>query len=678
MAVKRSRQNTLSSWPNPAQSEFQHPIVTNRNPTTADQAEIGCLWINQSANTAWVLSSIVAGSASWQSSPSGAGTETALVVDPGDVEIVTGNLLVDAGNITATLGAITAGTTLTSVDIVATGTLQVGGASTLSDVTIGGNVAIVGDFDLSNTASTTIESTNNAVGAITLLANGGVLETILIQSAQGTSATSINIDSQAGGITLDAALGTADAINIISSGVGGGIDIDANTGGIAMNAANGIIAIESGTAATNIGTAGVQKAISIGNATGTTSVTLTTGTGAMTFNAGGAFDLNITGALTFDAPSLSFDATTASNFTVTGAGQDLTLDSVGGSVVVRGSEASATALTLSASDAAGGISVVAGTGGLDMAVTNGAVTLASGTGAINISADAAATTVNLATGAGVKTLTIGSTDTTSPTTLQCGTGAMTLTAGGILDMNVTGAVTIDGTSISLDGTLASNLTVTGAAADLTLSSVGGSVVVDGSEAAVDAVRIHASDVAGGIDIDAGTGGIDVATTSTVNILAGTFGTYQATDDVTLQSTTASAIIYAAEAVVDAIQITCSDPVGGLEINTNGLVAIAGERDTQASPTAASTLNVNVGQGKFTGFVTAAAGTQAFTITCNKVIADSTIFVTVANLNASGNGARMTLTAVEQAVGSFIVHTTNNGAGALGAGDHVYINFWVLG
>ena len=62
---------------------------------------------------------------------------------------------------------------------------------------------------------------------------------------------------------------------------------------------------------------------------------------------------------------------------------------------------------------------------------------------MNISADASATAVNLGTGLDAKTVTVGSTSGASVTTLQSGSGAMKFTAGGVFDVNATGAVTID-------------------------------------------------------------------------------------------------------------------------------------------------------------------------------------------------------------------------------------------
>lgn len=56
-----------------------------------------------------------------------------------------------------------------------------------------------------------------------------------------------------------------------------------------------------------------------------------------------------------------------------------------------------------------------------------AITLNSGTNAVSISTDASATTVNIATGAAVKTVAVGSTNTTSALTLNSGSGGITAT-----------------------------------------------------------------------------------------------------------------------------------------------------------------------------------------------------------------------------------------------------------
>lgn len=71
-----------------------------------------------------------------------------------------------------------------------------------------------------------------------------------------------------------------------------------------------------------------------------------------------------------------------------------------------------------------------------IAAANAAITLNSGTNAVNISTDAAATTLSIGTGGAVKGLTLGSTNSTSASTLQSGSGALAVTStGGTLTVN---------------------------------------------------------------------------------------------------------------------------------------------------------------------------------------------------------------------------------------------------
>jgi hypothetical protein len=104
--------------------------------------------------------------------------------------------------------------------------------------------------------------------------------------------------------------------------------------------------------------------------------------------------------------------------------------------------------------------------------------------------------------------------------------AVTIDASGVgggVDINaLAGGVTVDTTGgISLDSTsvaVPSNFTHVGAAGqDLTVQCTAGSLNLVGGEADASAVRIFASNAAGGIDVDAGTNGINV------NSVGGTIG-----------------------------------------------------------------------------------------------------------------------------------------------------------
>jgi hypothetical protein len=111
--------------------------------------------------------------------------------------------------------------------------------------------------------------------------------------------------------------------------------------------------------------------------------------------------------------------------------------------------------------------------------------------------------------------------------------------------------------------------------------------------------------------------------------------------------------------------------------TAGNISIAPVSSATASPTDSVTMNNRIGLAAFTGFTTAQGDSQVFTVDNSNVLIGSLILVSVSNFNASTNGALMTITGIIQGAGFFSVTATNNGAAALGAGDDVHINFWVL-
>lgn len=79
-------------------------------------------------------------------------------------------------------------------------------------------------------------------------------------------------------------------------------------GGVAMVTGNNPITIDSGTAATNIGTDSAAKTITIGNAIGATEVIVASGTGGIELNTNNTGNLNVDGAVA---------TTFAGSFTVT-------------------------------------------------------------------------------------------------------------------------------------------------------------------------------------------------------------------------------------------------------------------------------------------------------------------------------------------------------------------------
>lgn len=587
------RKNVAYGLNNPLQDLAPQPIVSQRAPTANDFAEIGTTWVDVPNQSVYVLAAIVGNAAVWTTSPaSGVGLFASVTVNPGDVDVTAGDVNIAAGNLN----------------------LLAGNAVIAGDLTVNGVTTINGDFDLTSTALIDFTSTLNAAPSILLNANGGAAESIEIRSTQGTTASSININSIAGGVTIDGGLATADAINLVASNAAGGIDIDAGTGGIAIDST-------------------------------------------------GAF---------------SIDGAAASNITTTGAGVDLTLSSVLGSVLIESTENAANAIRLHANGgvnetiqihsdlgtAVNSIDILSDVGGITLTATG----LASAD-AINLNAVAGGVDID-----GALQVNIASSQAAVANSVRIVASA----ADGGIDIDAgTGGITIDSTgAISIDGAAASNVTVTGAGADLTLSSVGGSVAIASNEAVATAISLNASDAAGGIAVDYGTGGMAVtgvngaftlATgTGAVSISADaaattvSVGTGAGIKNVTIGSTNTTSVT------------TIQGGTVGINLNAAGQLNAQVATDTIASPGTTATIDASLGKATFTGFTTAAGAAQVFTITNAVVTATSTILCSATNLGA--NDAQMTVTRILPGAGTFDVTLTNNGSAALNG--NVAISFWI--
>lgn len=188
-------------------------------------------------------------------------------------------------------------------------------------------------------------------------------------------------------------------------------------------------------------------------------------------------------------------------------------------------------------------------------------------------------------------------------------------AGGIDIDSGTGGIAIDTTgAYSIDGAAASNLSVAGAGIDLTLASAAGRVVINaeeaspdairvvsavggidldvalqmnltGTQAAASAIRMHASDAVGGIDIDAGTGGIAIDTTGGISLDAAAACNFTATGafDVTVSSTAGSVTIAGDQAAVsDAVLISAGAADGGITLDAGATPGITITNGTQSA------------------------------------------------------------------------------------------------
>ena len=205
--------------------------------------------------------------------------------------------------------------------------------------------------------------------------------------------------------------------------------------------------------------------------------------------------------------------TTAGGIDITNGGapdEDIDIAGVLAAVNITSAEAAGDAIVIQASDAAGGIDLIAGTGNVTI-VTAGAG------GDVDI--DAAAGSVYLDGGqADAKAIWLAATDAAGGVTIDFKSANMTITGTGasadfILDCDL----------FSIDGIGSANISVTGAGSeDLTISQLGGdvenSVHILSNGNGADAITIKTLTNGGGIDILAdgdvgGAGDIDITNTN---------------------------------------------------------------------------------------------------------------------------------------------------------------------
>jgi hypothetical protein len=142
--------------------------------------------------------------------------------------------------------------------------------------------------------------------------------------------------------------------------------------------------------------------------------------------------------------------------------------------------AAAKALTLGSTNTTSASTLQSGSGGISVNSNGGALALVSGIGALSISADAAATTLTIGTGAAVKALTLGSTNTTSSVTIDCGTLGVSVGASANAHTSTFGSTNTTSTTVIQSGsggiTMTGNITASG---DITINGAAKQLKVEG-------------------------------------------------------------------------------------------------------------------------------------------------------------------------------------------------------
>ena len=381
--------NNLYGFPQPLSQVFPAPIIAQRAPTTADISyPIGQGWIDEVGDDAYVLVDVTAGTATWVVTAASSGSLDTLTADSGGVitpsggnidilgtanqitttgtantitftlpaaitapgsitatttvastttmtagtgfTATTGNIVASTGNITSTLGSVSAATTVTAGTglTVTTGNLAVSAGNAL----VTGNV-IASKSDAG--ANVTVQATNsdNTNGA----SNGGV--EIAVGGASGgdpylsfqvsgvaASTMTMGLDNSASDlfvISNSASIGTSNALTLTQAGA-----LDATTSitaGTTLTATLGAITATNGNLA--MGTAGNKIIVPTGaNASAGTSGVMAGTPGAVTVAttacSGTAlifFCRNVTGGTPGDVSITAQDGT---GFTLTSTGNE--------------------------------------------------------------------------------------------------------------------------------------------------------------------------------------------------------------------------------------------------------------------------------------------------------------------------------------------------------------------
>jgi hypothetical protein len=351
------------------------------------------------------------------------------------------------------------------------------------------------DITITNTGgSVQITATENVSDAIYLRANGGTSEAIKIHADQGTGVASVNILSDVGGITLTSTgLASADAINLEAAA--GGIDMDAALQiniASSQNAANSIvinssaggidITCSSAAAGEDLDLVATGSSVNVSSSEAVSdAITLQASAGGIDMD--GALQVSMRSSQNA-ANSIVIESTAGGvDLLASGAsaGEDIDIVATGSSVNIQATEAVSDAITLNASNAAGGMTLASGSNGL-LLDTSGVLELNSSAAAIGIGNDAVAQAINVGTGAAARTVTVGNTTGASALVLKAGTGKITMT--GTIQEATTNFVTSTGDSITFaqSPVLQSNLTTgaapTGVAGDVNLMSIGNGIIME--------------------------------------------------------------------------------------------------------------------------------------------------------------------------------------------------------
>lgn len=331
--------------------------------------------------------------------------------------------------------------------------------------------------------------------------------------------------------------------------------------------------------------------------------------------------------LVSDAGGIRLDAALNSVLTVTGAGEDIDINAIGGSIHVTASEASATAINLVASDAAGHVAIT-GTGGLNLTTINTALTLDTGIGEIQVGTDAFAKIITLGNNTGATQvivnagtggagridigqtanavpITIGNVTGTTAVVVNTGTGGFGVATTGTGDIILNSDDTV---LIDADGVLELNSSAGIIGIGNDADALGINI---GTGAAARPIVIGNNTGATSLVINAGTAGAgSINIGQTANAVPIVIGNVTGATGITLNSGTngiAMASTGAGDITLNSGDTLLIDAAGSIEINSSGGQILIG------SDAVAQTIAIGQGAAQRDIFVGNVTGTTSIAL-----------------------------------------------------------------
>lgn len=272
-----------------------------------------------------------------------------------------------ASNFTTTTGNLTLEATAGVVEINGGSGLNIGNNSTTTPIYVGTS-SNTKDIQIGNNSGGTLLALRGGTGGISMNSSKTTSNAIDIYSSGGINTNAVGL------INVASANNTVSAITLDASSGGGGMVLTSGTQGIILTSNGGPLALGSWSGGDLfLGTAAVARSISIGNTTGSTTITANSGTGGTTISSTGVINL------------LSTNTTT-------------------------------NAITLDSSGSTGGIVLASGTQGIFLSSNGGPIALGSFTGG----------DVFIGTASIARTINIGNTTSTTALNLHAGTGGITI------------------------------------------------------------------------------------------------------------------------------------------------------------------------------------------------------------------------------------------------------------